>query len=165
MNNIKCSVWTRVPLTTPKKKESRSQWPRGLRHELRSLERWDREFESHSRYGCLCVRLFCVCVVLCVGSGLAMDWSHVQGVLPKQKLRGLSPQSRTTPIERPPLVGEVSDNFSRWKVSRGQLNESPTVVNFGFLDQSHYFLEIAPQLSSRGWVDPVPHPLLLRKIW
>jgi hypothetical protein len=36
-------------------------------------------------------------------------------------------------------------------------------VNFSFLDRSHYFLEIAPQLSSRGWVDPVPDPLLLRK--
>jgi hypothetical protein len=28
------------------------------------------------------VRLFCVCVVLCVGSGLAKGWSPVQGVLP-----------------------------------------------------------------------------------
>jgi hypothetical protein len=42
---------------------------------LRSLEHWDRGFESHSRHGCLCVRLFCVCVVLCVGSGLATGWS------------------------------------------------------------------------------------------
>jgi hypothetical protein len=30
---------------------------------LRSLERWDRGFESYSRHECLCVRLFCVCVV------------------------------------------------------------------------------------------------------
>jgi hypothetical protein len=30
----------------------------------------------------VCVRLFCVCVVLCVGSGLATGWSLVQGVLP-----------------------------------------------------------------------------------
>jgi hypothetical protein len=35
-------------------------------------------------------------------------------------------------------------------------------VNLGFLDRSRYFLEIAPQLSSRGLVDPVPGPLLLR---
>jgi hypothetical protein len=27
------------------------------------------------------------------------------------KLRGLSPQARTIPTERPPLVGEVSTNF------------------------------------------------------
>jgi hypothetical protein len=30
----------------------------------------------------VCVRLFCVCVVLYVGSGLAMGSSPVQGVLP-----------------------------------------------------------------------------------
>jgi hypothetical protein len=28
------------------------------------------------------VRLFCVCAVPCAGSGLAMDWSPVQGVIP-----------------------------------------------------------------------------------
>jgi hypothetical protein len=31
------------------------------------------------------VRLFCVCVVVCVGTGLATDWSRVQGVLPSVK--------------------------------------------------------------------------------
>jgi hypothetical protein len=30
----------------------------------------------------------------------------------KNKLRGSSPQARTIPTERPPLVGEVSANFS-----------------------------------------------------
>jgi hypothetical protein len=30
----------------------------------------------------------------------------------KTKLRGLSPQARTTPTEPPPLAGEVSANFS-----------------------------------------------------
>jgi hypothetical protein len=45
---------------------------------LRSLERWDRGFESHSRHGCL----YSVCVFLRVGSGLATGWSPVQGVLP-----------------------------------------------------------------------------------
>jgi hypothetical protein len=30
----------------------------------------------------VCVPLFCVCVVLCVGRGLSMGWSPVQGVLP-----------------------------------------------------------------------------------
>jgi hypothetical protein len=50
---------------------------------LPSLERWDRGFETHSRHGCLhCVHLFCVCVVLCVGRGLATGLSPVQGVLP-----------------------------------------------------------------------------------
>jgi hypothetical protein len=34
----------------------------------------------------------------------------------------------------------------------------------GFLDRSrYYFFHVAPQLYSRGWVDPVPDSLLLRK--
>jgi hypothetical protein len=34
----------------------------------------------------------------------------------------------------------------------------------GFLDRSRYFFfQVAPQLYSRSWVDPVPDPLLLRK--
>jgi hypothetical protein len=33
-----------------------------------------------------------------------------------------------------------------------------------FIDRSRYvFFQVAPQLFSRGWVDPVPEPLLLRK--
>jgi hypothetical protein len=33
----------------------------------------------------------------------------------------------------------------------------------GFWDQSRYsFFQVAPQLYSRGWVDPIPDPLLLR---
>jgi hypothetical protein len=37
-------------------------------------------------------------------------------------------------------------------------------MDLGFLDQSHYFfIQVAPHLSSQGWVDPVPDPLLLRK--
>jgi hypothetical protein len=31
-----------------------------------------------------CVRLFCVCVVLCVGSGLVTGSSPIQGVLPSE---------------------------------------------------------------------------------
>jgi hypothetical protein len=35
---------------------------------------------------------------------------------------------------------------------------------FRFLDRCRYsFFQVAPQLYSRGRVDPVPHPLLLRK--
>jgi hypothetical protein len=35
---------------------------------------------------------------------------------------------------------------------------------FDFLDRSRYFLfKLDPELYSRGWVDPVPDPLLLRK--
>jgi hypothetical protein len=34
-------------------------------------------------------------------------------------------RQRTIPTERPPLVGEVSANFSGERVSRDQRNESP----------------------------------------
>jgi hypothetical protein len=62
----------------------RSQWPRGLRHEPSSspawtLGSWDQiPLEAWMS----CVRLFCVCVVLFVGSCLETGWSPVQGVLP-----------------------------------------------------------------------------------
>jgi hypothetical protein len=56
---------------------------RCLGHELSSLGRnWDREFKSHSRHGCLCVLLFCIYVVLCLGSDLATGLSLVESVLP-----------------------------------------------------------------------------------
>jgi hypothetical protein len=47
---------------------------------LRSLERWDRGFESHSRHAY--VRLFSSCVVLYVGRGYGTAWTSVQRVLP-----------------------------------------------------------------------------------
>jgi hypothetical protein len=37
---------------------------------FRSLEHWDRGFESHSKYGCLSA--FILFVLPCAGSGLAM---------------------------------------------------------------------------------------------
>jgi hypothetical protein len=41
----------------------------------------------------------------------------------------------------------------------------PYSRNLGFLDRSRYFsFKVAPQLYSRGWVDPVPDPLLLREL-
>jgi hypothetical protein len=53
----------------------------------------------------VCVRLFCVCVVLYVGSGLATDWSLVQGVLStvyriKKLKRGQGPTKDCRAIER-----------------------------------------------------------------
>jgi hypothetical protein len=33
----------------------------------------------------VCVLLFCVCVVMCLGKDLATGWSLVQGVLPSVK--------------------------------------------------------------------------------
>jgi hypothetical protein len=53
----------------------------GVEWEVREF--MDAKLQSHTqRHECLCVRLFCVCVVLCVDSGLATGWSLVQVVLP-----------------------------------------------------------------------------------
>jgi hypothetical protein len=39
----------------------------------------------------------------------------------------------------------------------------PHGCTLGFLNRSrYYFFQVAPQLYSRGWVDPVPDPPLLR---
>jgi hypothetical protein len=41
---------------------------------------------------------------------------------------------------------------------------NPDGCILGFLDRSRYFFfQVAPQLYPRGWVDPIPDPLLLRK--
>jgi hypothetical protein len=55
-------------------------------------------------------------------------------------------------------------NFVDRGVLCGQRGGTPTAVNLSFLDWSHYlFFRVAPFLSSWGWVDPIPDPLLLRK--
>jgi hypothetical protein len=79
--------------------------------------------------------------------------------LKKKELCGLSPQANYTDWERLPIFGEVSANFLRFE---GVAWSAQRIL--GFLDRSRYFFfQAAPQLYSRGWVDPVPDPLLLRK--
>jgi hypothetical protein len=57
----------------------------------------------------VCVHLCCVCVVLCIGSGLATGWSLVQGVLPPVKIdygnwiRGQGPEYAGRTVERKSL--------------------------------------------------------------
>jgi hypothetical protein len=71
-------------------------------------------------------------------------------------------RDRTVPTDRPPL-GEVSAKFAD-RVCHVVSVTDPYGRILGFLDRSRYFFfEVAPQLYSRGWVDPVPDPLLLRK--
>jgi hypothetical protein len=58
---------------------SRSQWPRGLKHELSSLAR---TLGSWVRIPLEAWMSVCVYYVFALGSGLATSWSLVQGVLP-----------------------------------------------------------------------------------
>jgi hypothetical protein len=70
---------------------------------------------------------------------------------------------RTIPSERPPLVGEVSANIFGQRCHVLSMMDPYSRI-LGFLDRSrYYFFQVAPQLYSRGWVDPVPDSLLLRK--
>jgi hypothetical protein len=65
------------------------------------------------------------------------------------------------PTDRPPLVSEVSANFFADRGCHVVIMTNPYDRIFGFLDRSHfYFFQVAPQLYSRGWVDPIPDPLL-----
>jgi hypothetical protein len=62
-----------------------------------------------------------------------------------------------------PLVSKISANLC----VRGCNMVSATYLHshiLGFLDRCHYFFfQVAPQLYSWDWVDPIPDPLLLRK--
>jgi hypothetical protein len=72
-------------------------------------------------------------------------------------------RERTTPTERPPHVGEVSSTFAdRGRRVVSATNSQGRKSRFS-KPEPLFFFQAAPQLSSRGWVDPVPDPLLLRK--
>jgi hypothetical protein len=59
----------------------------------------------------------------------------------------------------------MQQNYRLSKNTQGSHNQrNQTQPNhFGFLDRSRYFSIQVAQLSWRGWVDPVPDLLLLRK--
>jgi hypothetical protein len=78
----------------------------------------------------------------------------------KTKLHGLSPRANYT-TERPPLVGEVIANFfCAQRVPRGQRDGSLRPYSWFSRQEPILFYQVAPQMYSRGWVDPVPDPLL-----
>jgi hypothetical protein len=73
-------------------------------------------------------------------------------------------RKRTIQTEQPPLVGEVLVPPFAGKGVAWSAQWIPTAINLGFLDRSRcFFIQVAPQLSSWGWVDPIPDHLLLRK--
>jgi hypothetical protein len=61
------------------------------------------------------------------------------------------------------LSANLVRTFADSGVSRGQGNGSPTAVISVSRPEPYFSFQVAPQLYSRGWVDPVPEPLLLRK--
>jgi hypothetical protein len=80
----------------------------------------------------------------------------------KQTNSVASVRERTVPTERQLLAGVVPTFADRGCHVVSVTDPYGRIL--GFLDRSRYFFfQVAPQLYSRGRVDPVPDPLLLRK--
>jgi hypothetical protein len=79
------------------------------------------------------------------------------------KLRDLSPRTNYTDRETTDCR-QSKCKFLWIERCRVVSPEDPYGRILRFLDRSRYFFfQVAPQLYSRGWVDPVPDPLFLRK--
>jgi hypothetical protein len=69
-------------------------------------------------------------------------------------------RGRTIPTKRPQLVGEVIANVCGQRVICGQRDGSLRPYTRFSRQGPLLFYQVAPQLYSRDWVDPVPDPLL-----
>jgi hypothetical protein len=96
---------------------------------------------------------------------LHKDENEVEGAeIWQKKIVAFSPQANYTDWATATCRRNLVPTFADREVSRGQRGGSSTVVNFSFIDRSlYFFFQVSPHLSSRGWVDPVPDPLLRRK--
>jgi hypothetical protein len=90
---------------------------------LRSLGRWDRGFESHSGNGCL----VCVCVALCLGSGLVTRWPLVQGVLPSIKMVMKLKEEAVEPVKKNKIWKFIFMINERWSVKLAARSKAWTV--------------------------------------
>jgi hypothetical protein len=85
----------------------------------------------------------------CITTRKKTPWPESAGELYRPSDRSLSAKLVPTSTARRCHVVTMTDPYGRI---------------LGFLDRSRYFFfQVAPQLCSRGWMDPVPDPLLLRK--
>jgi hypothetical protein len=74
-------------------------------------------------------------------------------------------RKRTIPTERPPLVGEVSANFSGYRVSRGQRNESPRPLISIFYTGTATFLTNSSSIIFTRLSGPRFRPTTSQKMW
>jgi hypothetical protein len=89
-----------------------------------------------------------------------IHWSWKLYFVYKLKLRGLNPWANYSDQR---LSTKLVPTFADRECHVVSLT-NPYGRILGFLDRSSYFFfQEAPQLYSRGWVDPVPDPPLLRK--
>jgi Ca2+/Na+ antiporter len=75
-----------------------------------------------------------------------------------------NPQSNYTDWATAACRWILVPTFADREVSRDQRDGTPTADDLAFLDRScHFFFQLAPHLSSWGWLNPVPDPPLFRK--
>jgi hypothetical protein len=113
-------------ISNGKASKSRSQWPRGLRHEMSSSARTLGSWVWIPLEACMFVCVYPVFMLSCVGSDLATGWSLVQGVLPTvYKCKITKPRKRRP---RPDMGWSAIGWMDGWKASKkpaeadGELN-------------------------------------------
>jgi hypothetical protein len=90
---------------------------------------------------------------------LSLESTIVSQYIQTNKLHGLSPRANYT--DRATAACRRSDcQLLRIKRARGQRDESLRKYSRVSRQEPLLFYQVAPQLYSRGWVDPVPDPLL-----
>jgi hypothetical protein len=135
---------------------------------LRSSTRPMRKGDNHTA---ICGRLSKQCGIFNISqpyrpprpvTGIALlFWDRIEYMnRPKQTNSMVWVRERTIPTERPPLVGEAIANFCGYRVPRGQRDGSLRPYPRFSRQEPLLFYQVAAQLYSRGWVDPVPDPLL-----
>jgi hypothetical protein len=93
---------------------------------------------------------------------------HIDLSIQKQKqnkLRSFESASELYRLSDRHLSSNFSANFCGWRGVALSARWNSYGRHLSFPDRSRYFFfyQVAPQLSSWGWVKPVPDPLLLRK--
>jgi hypothetical protein len=99
----------------------------------RPREHLDVGFESHSRHGCLCAFILCLCF-LCVDSGLATGSSPIQGVLPTvyriKKLKNWAKFQGSTTIQRERECGSLYLDHLVFRIWSGDLTILINLANY-----------------------------------
>jgi hypothetical protein len=114
-------------------------------------ENWDLRFPCPSVWRAMSSAYVTTCILRTNNNNNSNNNSITlvrERTIPTERLR-LSVKLVPTSVDRGCLVVNAAD---------------PYRSNLDFLDRSRYFFfKVAPQLYSRGWVGPVPDPLLVRK--
>jgi hypothetical protein len=77
----------------------------------------------------VCVRLVCVCVVLCIGSGLATGWRPVQGYLPTVY--------RIKKLKKRPRCKKRTREWLRWRGPASTVNDRPIISSDRMLHKDY----------------------------